>query len=272
MSDPDSVVMAQLEIHGCAAELYLNSVPLIRLAHGVTMGGENIAVQQWLTRGDNQLELLVEPGPTPSKARSEARLVERKELRAVARLLRFKEGAEGTAESGTLLAEAAFEWDAPKPNQLTFPYSVSTAVTMGSAFGPWQWESWPVLTLDDALREEARAVLAALDAAVRGKHVDHIWQLTELQMLDAGKAYGLSEEFLRADVGDMLRVFAEDGDPTCPRDPAEEDFRLVAGGRLLQLVDKDFRPSFRLKDRKRGQIVPFPTYLGRLGRELRIVR
>jgi hypothetical protein len=273
MSDPDSVVMAQLEIQGCSAELYLNAVPLIRLHPEVTMFGENVAVQQWLTRGDNRLELLVEPGATPSVARSELRTVDRREMKAVARLLRFKDGADGTAESGTLLAEASFEWDLTQPPRMTLPHSVVATSTFGSSFGPWAWESLPVLTLDAALVDEACEILGELDTAVRGKHADRVWQLTELQMRDAAKAYpGLNEEFLRADIDDMLRTFAEEGDPICPRDRSEHDFRLVAGGRLLQLVDKDFRPSFRLKDRKRGQIVPFPTYLGRVGGTLRIVR
>lgn len=272
MSEPDTVIMAQLEVKDCSAELYLNGVPLIRLGAD-TLGGENRAVQQWLTRGDNTLELLVEPGPTPREARTHTRQLPKKDIRAVARLVKFKEGAEGTAASGTILAEASFEWDIKMPDPMTFPFSLQTATALGSSFGPWAWESYPVLTLDEPLIEEACGVLEELDTAVKGGHADRIWQLTELSMRDTIKAYpALNEVFLRADITEMLQVFGADGDPTSARDKAQHDFRLVGRGKLLELVDKDFRPSFRLKDTKRDQVVPFPTYLARVGKELRIVR
>lgn len=272
MSEPDSVIMTQLEIKGCAAVLYLNAVPITRLTPE-TVAGENCAVQQWLVPGENKLELLVEPGPTPSLARSPSFELERREMTAVARLLKFKEGDDGTAQSGTMLAEVRFEWDAEKPNTLTFPQSVFTSTQLGSSFGPWAWQSYPDLVLDQSLIDEAQAILLELDAAVRGNHADRIWQLTELQMLDTARAYpALTEAYLRADITDMLQVFGVDGDPTLPRDPANQDFRLVAGAKLLELCDKDFRPSFRLRDRRRGQIVPFPTFLARVGKDLRIVR
>lgn len=278
MSEPDTVIMAQLEVKGCAAELYLNGVPLIRLTPE-TMGGENRAVQQWLTRGDNTVELLVEPGPTPREARTARREIEKKEMSAVARLIKFKEGADGSAASGTVLAEALFDWHAerpgapPWPARMTFPHSASASTTLGSAFGPWAWESYPAMVLDDALVAEARALLDELDTAVRGGHADRIWQLTELSMRDTIKAYpALNEGFLRADITEMLQVFGASGDPTSPRDPAKQNFRLVGHGRLLELVDEDFRPSFQLVDKKRGQVVPFPTYVARVGKELRIVR
>lgn len=272
MSEPDTVIMAQLEVKDCSAELYLNGVPLIRLGED-TVDGENRAVQQWLTRGDNTLELLVEPGPTPREARTHSKQLAKKEMTAVARLIKFREGDDGNAASGTVLAEVRFDWDIKKPDPMTFPFSETTSTVLGSSFGPWAWESYPPMVLDEALVKEACALLDEMETAVKGGLADRIWQLTELSMRDTMRAYpGLNEAFLRADIKEMLQVFGAEGDPTMPRDEAQHDFRLVGGGRLLELVDKDFRPSFRLKDKKRDQVVPFPTWVARVGKELRIVR
>lgn len=269
-----TIVLAQLVAEECVAELYVNGAPISRLDYrrGVTM--ENTAAEQWIIPGTNTVEVLVEPGSTPSLARYEERDLERKPIVAIARLIRFEDGARGTVESGQLLAEAKWEWTPDKPDTQRFPKSEKATVDLGAAHGAWAWQSAPVLTLDDALIAEARAVIDDLEAAIRGGHVDRLWNLTELQQRECLRAFpAVSEEFVKTELASMVQNFREGGDASfLVRDPAEHDFRLVCGGRLLELVDKDNQPSFRMVDPGTQQVSYFPTFVGRHGNELRVMR
>lgn len=268
-----TIILSQLEIDDCRAELFLNGAPLSRLTNsGVHL--ENVAAEQWLIPGTNVIEVLVEPGPTPSQARAGVVDTEFRPMAAVARLIRFAEGAKGTVESGDLLGAATFEWRDGNPNRQAFPRSVTSSVELGAAHGAWLWQSAPVLTLGDELVEEARAVMDELEAAIRMTHAERVWSLLELQngeLLRAFPAY--TEAGLRQELSQMLSYYKGSGEVTAlPRDRAQHDFRLVCGGRLLQLVDKDYDPSFRLMDPRLDRVVHFPLFLGRVGKELRVLR
>lgn len=272
MSEP-TIVLSQLWAQNCSAELYVNGAPISRLSNeGIDT--ENMAAEQWLVPGTNTIEVVIEPGSTPSVARTEAKDLDYRPMAAAARLIRFKEGVKATVENGELLVEARFEWKDGQPNRMHFPHSVGASVDLGAAHGAWLWQSAPSLTLDDALVDEARAVMDELEAAIRGKHLDRLWALTELQMTDCVRAFSaVTADFLKNELAQMIAHHTQPGfDPFLPRDRAQHDFRLVCGGRLLQLVDKDFRPSFRLVDPPTQRITHFPTYLGRVGKDLRVLR
>lgn len=272
MSD-QTIVLSQLVVDGCTAELYLNGAPISHLLDP-NISAENMAAEQWLVPGNNTLEVVVMVGSKPSVAKTEPRDLDFKPMSAIARLIRFKDGVKATVENGELLLEATWEWRDGNPNKLRFPQSGFASKDFGAAHGAWAWQSAPVLTLDDALIDEARAVMDELEAAIKSGHLDRLWKLTELQMQDCVRAFSaVSEEFLRGELASMIATYKDAGDDAfVPRERSRHDFRLVCGGRLLQLVDEDFKPSFRLIDPRTQQIVHFPTYLGRVGNDLRVLR
>ena len=51
----------------------------------------------------------------------------------------------------------------------------------------------------------------------------------------------------------------------------EMDFRLCAGGRLVQIIDKNWQPTIRAIPQPDGEIYPFPIFLGRIDGELQIL-
>ena len=119
-----SVIVAQLWAEGCRAELYVNDIPVVR----VTPDPERqlhatAAVPQLLIPGDNVVEILVEPGSTPSVARYETRDLERRSMNVWGRLARFAQGDFMTPEAGDTLARAAFTWSDDDPRRMTFPIS-----------------------------------------------------------------------------------------------------------------------------------------------------
>jgi hypothetical protein len=57
-----------------------------------------------------------------------------------------------------------------------------------------------------------------------------------------------------------------------PLTPKRFDFRLVADGRMLDCVDRDFTASLRLRDPDDGSALPHRVLLARIDGRLRIVR
>jgi hypothetical protein len=223
--------------------------------------------------GTNVLEVLIEPGPSPTRARSEFHELAFRPMEAIGRLIRFEEGAPGLAEHGRILGETRFSWSSPHPERRMFPLDVSTQIELGQAHGRWGWQDAVPLTLNEALVDEACALLDQVEMLIRHTHADGLWRLTELQLADVQRAYPtVTESFLRADLKSLMTHYQGAPDPVMARDRQQHDFRLVGGGRLLELLDRDFSTSFKLRDPGDGSAVPYRIMLARIGSALRIVR
>jgi hypothetical protein len=269
-----TILLAQLSIEGCTAELFLNGVPLTRLENRPgRVPIENVAAESFIVPGTNRLEIVVEPGASPSTARSEYKELAFRPMQATGRLIRFEDGAAGTADSGDVLGETSFAWIGAPPSKQAFPLDTSTQIELGPAHGRWAWQDAPVLVLDDALVGEARDVLDDVRRALRAFDADRLWKLAELQLKDVQRAYAaVREAHLRSELATLLDHARKAADPLLPSDPADHDFRLVGGGRLLQLVDRDYTPSVKLRDPGDGSTTGYPLMLARIDGKLRIVR
>jgi hypothetical protein len=266
------VICAQLEVESCLAELYVNGFPVARIA----MGGRSpatIPVAQYLIPGTNEIEILVEPAARPSAARTARRTLSRPGARVTGRLLRFASGVAPEVANGELLIDVSFreETGAAAP----FPRACTGAADLGPMFGRWAWQDAPPLQLDEWLVHEARAVLEAFGDALRSGSVASCESLLEHVQTDAMRAYpAVPPDLVRSTTAKLVAYHHGCKDPVFPLVRERHDFRLVAGGRLLQCIDVDGKPSLRLRDPESGAELPFSMFLARLGGEgrLRIVR
>ncbi len=270
MTNP-TIVLAQLKIDNCTAELYLNGVPLMRLLPD-RMTIQNIPAEEFLLPGKNTLEILVEPGNRPSLARSESRSIPFQPMHAIGRLIRFPDGVPGTVEHGELIAETIFDWPAATPDQQVFPQSMITHVDLGAAHGAFSWQSAPPLSLDDYTLNEALTLLNEIELAIRTYDTHRLWQLSAMKNEDVVRSYmAVDEGFLRSELESLMAHQRKATDPVKRRDPRQHDFRLVAGGRLLECIDQDWTPSFKLLDPD-GDPLPYQLFLARINGQLQIVR
>ncbi len=280
-------IQSDLDVKGCRAQLYLNDIPVMLLTPE-GMGGQRVASEQLIVPGRNRLELLVEPGLTPSIARSGARHLEKptgEEPKASAKIVRFTiDMLPGETESRpsiaapAVVAEAKWEWPPAVPDEtgkavFRFPESVVAETELGPGRGRWRWQDAPPLELDDGLRAEVTHFLDEFDAAFRSARMDVLWELSRQQSEDMQRCYsGLTEDFLRTDLARVVDFYRRSAEPSFPRVPERHDFHLVAGGRLLNVVDTDWVPSYRLRDPDDGSEVGVPMLLARVDGNLRIVR
>ncbi|MBK8056874.1 MAG: hypothetical protein IPK33_03030 [Gemmatimonadetes bacterium] len=272
--DRDTVTLAQLEVSACTAELYLNGVPVLRLVSAAgSAPAENVAVEQLLVPGRNTLELLVEPGPTPGTARSAERDLPFHPARSQARLIRVREDEEASPGNGTVLMETSFTWSDSSAQSRRFPVSSSAIGDLGLANGRWPWLEAPSLAASKSLDEEARAVLNQLADAARAGSIDRFWELSRLATTDVLRAYpAMTESSMREELAGFLAIASQSEGSVVVSSPDAQDFRLVGGSRLLELVDKDWTPSLKVRTPGRDSATGYPIFLARIGGILRIVR
>jgi hypothetical protein len=267
--DATEVIHAQLEIKACTAELYVNRIAVARLRPDTALV-TSISVPQLLVPFDNEIELLVEPGTSPSRARTEYHEETLSGASAVARLVRFSGEVVTNVENGELLAEV--QWKSQDGVRDAFPKAIARQASLGALAGRWSWQDAPPLVLDDALVDEARAVLSELGQALRRGSAAAFRELVAVPCSEALRAYpALTEEYVNATVEQDVEHYHRSPDPVLPLVRERHDFRLAAADRMLECIDKDWLPSLRLRDPS-GAIVPYPVFLARLEGRLRVVR
>lgn len=264
------VIYAELEVKACEAEIYLNGFPLSRLGP-TTTHFEATAAEEFLISGENDLEILIEPAPRPSLARTERRDLATPGASATARVVRYPEGAFTEAENGEILAE--INW-LGRPEVAVFPQSIARSFALGARGARWAWQDAPPLILDEALVLEARAKLEEVARAIRNGTVDDFWKATRIRTREGMQAYpAIREEEGRAELQKLLAYYRQNPDPVLPFRPERHDFRLVAKGRVLQCIDDDGVASLRLRNPEdASDIVPYPLFLARIGERLEVVR
>lgn len=269
MSTPE-IVYLHLDTHGVTAEVFLNGFPLIRTTHLPDGGGEMCA-QPFLVPGENEILLRVEPGSRPSISKAERRVLSRPGASAIAQLVRYPAGADVLPANGTVLAK--LEWTSSGAGDEVFPIEPSGVFSLGAAYGRWSWQDAPLLHLDERLVAEARAVIEAYGDALCYGTAAELRSITRVIDADSVRAF---PDWPAAEQNEMLDrlvgYYHKAPEPRFSVEPERHDFRLVAGGRVLECVDDDFQGSLRLRDPDGGRDVRMPLFLARIEGTLRPVR
>jgi hypothetical protein len=265
----ETIVYAEIKVSGCYAVLVLNGIPLLSTGRfGATFS--SMPVRQFLVQKPNRLELLVEPVTRPSLARHEQRKLTLDEGYAIARLVRYEDGVPALVENGELLL--AHHW-AADGREDTYPKVFTGEVSLPDGKHHWAWEDAPALTMNDELRAEAVAVVEEVMGAVARGDLDGFIALTDAKLRDVKVAYPLrTDASIRDELREFLAFWNKSGAPLYPLDDEAHDFRLVAGGRMLEAVDDDGMASMRFCDPSDQAALPYPLYLARLDGRLRVVR
>ena len=254
----------------CTAELYVNGIPLRRNVWP-EKPFVSIPVHQYLVPGDNRLELLVEPGETPARAREAAVMARKPGAAAAARLVRYEEGDFTDAENGEILAEIGWEGQADADE--VFAKSLGTTVALGSRSGRWSFQDAPPLTLDDATQAEIWHVLATIAQAFERGDPGPVLSLLEVRFAEGIRAYPVNDEAtLAKELTAYVHEVANEGWKVRPLNPEAFSFRLCAGDRLVELVDEDWMPSLRFFAPDDEEAYGYSLMLARIDGRLVVVR
>jgi hypothetical protein len=264
------MIHAELTVKNCSAEIYLNDIPLKKL-NGNEQSFISIPAHQFLVPGTNVLEIVVNPGGTPSSARIGGAELPVAGIVAEARVMRYAEGMFTGDPGGEKLAEAVWRPGAAATEQ--FPKLVRAQFDCGAGFGRWAWQDAQALDLKRDMPAISNLVQVVHEAFRTGQ-AGPVLERGSLRLIEGAKAYPARtlESIRKMQAGYFESNVQEEGWAVEPLDPAQADYRLCADGRMIEIVNKNWQPTIRSKPVKSGDVFPFPMFLSKIDGKFVIIR
>ncbi len=268
------VIYAEVEARSCTADLYVNGVPIPGVRRRTIFEKFGVSIQQWIVSDKNELTLVVDVEGSPSTNTAPREEKPRSDAQATGRFVEYEEGVIASPDNGRVLGQVTYLGSEDESEEA--PRVRSISVDLPVQYGRWLWQDAPVLTLDDAARAEAVSVLESVQNALFGGDLGRMLDLVKVRWEEVDRAYpGRNDGDDRASLGSWLSELASEPHRRLPLRPSEHDFRLVAGGRVIECIDKDFMPSLRILQEiepNRWAETPYPVYLARIQNRLTVVR
>jgi hypothetical protein len=266
----ETIIYADLFIKGfkdCRVELYVNGFPVGRAGGGLQ---PYIAtpVPEFLIDGKNKLEVVLGTGATPSTALDgEASCIKAvPQMKVTARIVKFKDGEMTGPGTGETLME--IEWSGETED--AFPKIISKVVDLGKLFGEWKWQTAEKLTLDEATKKSAIEFIKMIQKNYANCKPEEIVKFAKFKHEEAVRSYPAYGDI---DFNEMLieqlKEMAEHPKWIPGELPVEDyDLRLIAGGKVIEAVAKDWRPIIRMA----GGDFGYPMMIGRIDGNWQILR
>lgn len=267
---PETIIYADLFISDfkeCRVELYVNDIPVGRAGGGLQPYLAT-PIPEFLLDGENKLEVILGAGATPaaSKNGEESCPKAEPEMEVVARIVRFVDGEMTGPGRGETLAEIV--WTGAKED--AFPTALNTTVDLGKQFGEWKWQTAEKLTLDEATINSAIEFIKMIQDNYSKSKPEEIVKFAKFKHEEAIRSYPAYGEV------DFNEMFIEQlkemsQHPQWKPDdlPREEyDLRLIADGRLIETISKEWRPIIRMSEGNFG----YPMMIGRIDGNWQILR
>lgn len=253
-------------LNGHQAELYVNDIPVGRVG-GKLQPWASVPVPEFVVDDTNTLSVVVGIGDTPAMAmpgQSSSKC--NPQMKVQARIVRMQDGELARPGSGETLVE--INWTGEKEEPL--PLVLSAKGDLGKQFGQWQWQSADELTLDSATYESAAKFISEMMTAYTAGKPDPIIKMAKFKHQEAVRAY---PEYGDVVFEEMFKEQMEEASQepnwkpyALPR--SEYDLRLIANGRMIEAVAKDWRPILRMED---GDYA-YPMLIGKVNGEWQILR
>jgi hypothetical protein len=267
-------IHAELELTDCSAELRVNDIPLPALPARRPTFELSVPVNHLLVPGANELTLYVDIEGKPSEILKPREEPPRDGARAIVRLVEYEVGVMGSPENGRVLG--AMEYRGADDGSREAPRVRKVTVDPGASAGPWAWQAAPVLALDEPTRSEAERAVREVHEALFSGDAERVRALIAIRWEEMDRAYpGRDDAADRQRHAEWIAELAASPRRKLRLDPLRHDFRLVAGGRMIECIDEDHFPSIRVAQEvepNRWAAAPYPILLARIEGSLRVVR
>ena len=254
----DRLVVLHLEAVGCTAEAWLNGVPLARVegktaevAPGVAPGtapaaqpgtaaSVNLPVHEFTLAGNNELALVLHPGPPGASPSPEPRLSDGQCGASLRLLLPRMDSVAHPANARTL---AQLDWAPAADAVYEAPLTLRKTVELQIAFPRWRWLDAPVIADPAALKKDLAAYLLDIAIGLAKGNAEPLIQASRLRLEELAQAY---QRNLADDVARLRQHIAQlhAAQPLKPTLPGAGGLLLrpVAGGRMLECLAADGTP------------------------------
>ena len=239
----ERLLVLRLRSRGCAAEAWVNDIPLGRTPPG---GGRvDLPIHEYVASGANRVQLVVEPlpvGAAPAAA-AEARFADGVQGAALSLLLP-RVGQPASEERSRTLAQ--LEWQPADGEVYEPPVELSQTVQIPVQFPRWRWlDAPPVADAAAHAAPLAKLVQAIAVGLARGDG-DPLVACARLRFEELALAYQRPVAGEIARWRDAVRAWHA-VHPLRPALPTAASLRLrrCAGGGLLECLAADGRPALR---------------------------
>jgi hypothetical protein len=267
----ERLLVVRLDVTDCEAEVILNGIPLARAS--AARPKAVVPVHEFTVSGPNRLELVVwprtfgpaEPPPAPA-------LVCDGTQSARARILLPRIGnAIDEAASRTL---GQIDWAPAAGTRLQPPLTLAEDVSLPVNFPRWRWLDAPaVADAGGTVRDQVAAWLRVIADDLAAGQTERFVAAARLRTEEIAVAYQRrpEDEFnrLRAHLMSLHAVGGLKWPPTLAQDLL---LRPVAGGRLLECVDKAGGPALRTEPDERGQTWAMPMRVAAVAGKIHLLR
>lgn len=263
-------LMLRLQSQGCAAEVWLNDVPIGRTS--LQESTLCLPVHEYLLAGSNRLELVIDP-PAPGQPATACKLSEGV-VGACARLLLPRIGGLGHESQARTLAELV--WAAADGDVYQVGHRVSVDATLPVKFPRWRWLDAPPIasagSLDD-IKPLVAAHLQRLAIALAKGEVDSFVTACRLKLEELALAYQQPVADVSARLQSRLQLLhATKSLRMVIPDAATLQLRLCGNGRLLECLGSTAEPALRTLPGADGSSAAWPVRVALVNAQCHILR
>lgn len=277
----------QCTANNCQVEFYLNDIP-VALRGGHKGHYVGVPVNQYLIDRENVLSIVVRPGPKPSESKTGpngARSPNAPAGNALAILCKYPRGAVVGGPDGEEITSV--EWpphddgeedenqqeQEEQGNPDLFPLEIVRKFDMGRLFGQWEWQRAERLDLSDATRDEIVDYIKAIGVALNDGDPEPYIKESAIRLSEIARAYEKAPTDTTAVIRHGVKLDSNQAWWGIePLDPKQLDFRLVADGRMIDCVNKDWEASLRELEDDEGGRGYYNMMISRIGEKWQIVR
>ena len=265
-------LMLRLQTQACAAEVWLNDVPLGRTSPAAPT--LCLPVHEFLLAGSNRLDLVIDP-PAPGQplAPGTPKLADGV-VGASARLLLPRIGVLADETQARTLAELV--WAAVDGDVYHAGHRVSVQASLPVKFPRWRWLDAPPIA-SAGLQDDTKALVAAqlqhLAIALAKGDVDSFVLACRLKLEELALAYQQPLAEVSARLQSRLQLLhATQALKMVIPDAAALTLRPCANGRLLECLNSQGEPALQTLPAPDGSIAAWPLRVAVVNAQCHILR
>ena len=267
----ERLLVVKLDATDCEAEVLLNGIPLARVS--AARPRAIVPVHEYTIAGPNRLELVVWPrtvGATDAPAPAPA-LVSDGIQSAHARILLPRIGNPIDETASRTLGQ--IDWAPGAGTRFEAPVTVAEDVSLPVNFPRWRWLDAPTAEAATPVRAQVAAWMRSIADDLAGGQTERFLAAARLRTEEIAVAYQRrpEDEFnrLRAHLTQLHAAGGLRWPPTLADDLL---LRPVAGGRLLECIDKTGGPALRTEPDDRGQTWAMPLRVAAVAGKIHLLR
>jgi hypothetical protein len=254
-ADPNSwMYQIVAEVESCDAEIFLNDMPIARLRE-FESAAIAMPVHPSVIDGQNELKIVVNPGPTPTKATlATSGLPIKPQARVNASLMQVPLGQPPDQEATGLLS---LTFTVPSGQSGRGPVITSKSAWLPETFGIRPWQQAEILPeLNEALAADALGFVKMVADALQKGDAERLRQLFRLKISSAAASYGLDGEAQLEIFTSQWAAAAQSPDwRLASISPDVASLRLAGTNRVIDCVAVDWKPLIRMADLSQGGLL-----------------